>query len=243
MLDVEPGRFLVIGHRGSSIDAMENTLEAFQLAAEQGADGVELDVRRTADGNLVVHHNGYLFDGRAIVDITLAELKVAVPHVPTFEEAMEVCRGLIVNVEIKNWIAEQDFDSEERVAQATADWLDTHGWEDQVIVSSFNPRTIDTVKAGWPGLATAQLLGRGVDPRLSLAEVAERGHQGVNPNYESLLALEPLIGAAGSHNLWLIPWTVDEPEVIQSLASSGTTGVFTNDPAAALNVLSRGPQQ
>ncbi|MEE9472681.1 MAG: glycerophosphodiester phosphodiesterase, partial [Acidimicrobiia bacterium] len=53
MLNVEPGRFLILGHRGASAHARENTLEAFALAAEQGADGVELDVRRTADDALV----------------------------------------------------------------------------------------------------------------------------------------------------------------------------------------------
>ena len=57
----------VIGHRGASRAERENTLEAFHAAVAQGADGVELDVRRTADGALAVHHDAHLPDGRAIV--------------------------------------------------------------------------------------------------------------------------------------------------------------------------------
>ncbi len=237
MLNVEPGRFLILGHRGASAHARENTLEAFALAAEQGADGVELDVRRTADDALVVHHDAVLADAGPIVAMTLAELKEVAPHVPTLPEAMKACRGLIVNVEIKNWVADPDFDPHERVARATAAWLDTHGWESHAVASSFNPQTIDDVRSGWPRLATAQLLGRAMVPIEELAEVARRGHQGVHPNYESITDVADLVSAARAHDLWVIPWTVDDPGVIRDLAESGATGVFTNDPAAAREAL------
>ena len=54
---------LVIAHRGASAQFTENTLDAFLGAVDQGADGVELDVRRTSDDHLAIHHDDGLADG------------------------------------------------------------------------------------------------------------------------------------------------------------------------------------
>ena len=64
----------VLAHRGASKAARQNTIEAFRLAATMGSDGVELDVRRTADGLLVVHHDPYVADGRVIGDVQSVDL-------------------------------------------------------------------------------------------------------------------------------------------------------------------------
>src|SRR5579862_7815521 len=66
------GRPLVLAHRGASAVAAENTVAAFAKARELGADGVELDVRRSADGVLVVHHDAALHGGGVIASLTLA---------------------------------------------------------------------------------------------------------------------------------------------------------------------------
>ena len=70
---------LVIGHRGASADSPENTLAAFRLAAAQGADWVELDVRLTTDSELAVLHDPYLPDGRPVFDLARSELPPDVP--------------------------------------------------------------------------------------------------------------------------------------------------------------------
>ena len=69
-------------------------------AADLGADSVELDARRTADGQLIVHHDAQLPDGRAIVDLAAADLPTSVP---SLAEALDACAGMGVNIEIKNW--------------------------------------------------------------------------------------------------------------------------------------------
>src|SRR3954462_15730102 len=79
---------LVIGHRGASHDYPENTLEAFEGAARQGADWVELDVRCTLDGALVVHHDPVLADGRAICETESLSLP---PSVTTLALALAAC--------------------------------------------------------------------------------------------------------------------------------------------------------
>ena len=65
---------LVIAHRGASAQFAENTLDAFLGAVDQGADGVELDVRRTADGHLAVHHDDTLADGTGSWTTAFADL-------------------------------------------------------------------------------------------------------------------------------------------------------------------------
>ena len=74
-------RPLVLGHRGASRDAPENTIAAFVRPRELGADGVEFDVHRTADAVLVVHHDAELDDLGLVLDASFAELHAARPDV------------------------------------------------------------------------------------------------------------------------------------------------------------------
>src|SRR3954452_22090130 len=89
----------IFAHRGASARYTENTVSAFQGARDLGADWVELDVRRTADGSLAVHHDAHLPDGRRIVELHAADLPDTVPDLAG---ALDACEPLGVNVEIKN---------------------------------------------------------------------------------------------------------------------------------------------
>ena len=82
---------LVIGHKGAAGLAPENSLEAFRMAREVGADGVELDVRRTADGALAVHHDPTLGDGRRLMDVATGELPAGIATLPP---VLDACAGL-----------------------------------------------------------------------------------------------------------------------------------------------------
>src|SRR4051812_22847046 len=95
-------RTLVLGHRGASRDAVENTLGAFAEARNQAADGVELDVHRTVDGQLVVHHDAAVDGFGILAEHDFAEIRAALPQVPTLDEVFDVCAGMLVNVEVKN---------------------------------------------------------------------------------------------------------------------------------------------
>jgi glycerophosphoryl diester phosphodiesterase len=105
----------VFAHRGCTEGFVENTLEAFAEAKRLGADGVELDVRLTADGALAVHHDP-LIDGLGpVAGLTVPELPA---HVPLLADALAVCEGMVVNVEIKNDPAQPGHDPGETVAAA-----------------------------------------------------------------------------------------------------------------------------
>jgi glycerophosphoryl diester phosphodiesterase len=144
------GRTLIFGHRGASASAPMNTLPAFERAVALGADGIELDVRQTSDGALVVIHDDTVdttTDGSGRVDsLTLAQLNeldagawfgpaFACVRIPTLESVFEaVGARLLINVELK---AEhlRATGLEAAVAEAIARFR----LHDRVLVSSFNP--------------------------------------------------------------------------------------------------------
>ncbi len=100
----------MLGHRGAPRDAVENTLAAFIEARGQGADGVELDVHRSADGALVVHHDAEAAGLGLLAEHDLAAIRAARPEIPTLGEVFDVCAGMLVNVEVKNSPRDADFD-------------------------------------------------------------------------------------------------------------------------------------
>src|SRR5436305_5677398 len=89
-----PARPLVLAHRGASRRAPENTIEAFRLARELGADGVELDVRRTSDGVLVLSHDPVIEGFGLVVEHPFEHLRAERPLVPTLEEAFDALGGM-----------------------------------------------------------------------------------------------------------------------------------------------------
>src|SRR4051794_22683097 len=145
---------LVIGHRGASHDFVENTLDAFAGALAQGADWVELDVRRTSDGVLVVHHDAVLADGHPIADRAHADLPGSVP---TLAEAFAVMGTLGVNVEIKNSPGEPGHDPSGDLARQTVTEIAVFGGGLEVLVSSFDLDTLDAVRLAAPELPTGYL--------------------------------------------------------------------------------------
>jgi len=122
-----------LAHRGlhEQDGPVENTLEAFAAARDAGY-GVELDVRMSADGVPVVHHDAGLADGRALATLPVDALP---SHVPTLAAALGVLRRVPVMVEVK-----QEGLRPRALARATADVLDTH--DGTFCVASFHPGTL-----------------------------------------------------------------------------------------------------
>ncbi|HEX2039584.1 MAG TPA: glycerophosphodiester phosphodiesterase [Acidimicrobiales bacterium] len=214
----------VIAHRGASADRPENTLEAFAEAARQGADGVELDVRRGPDGGLVVRHDP-LPPGAAVP-----------ASVPSLAAALDACRGLLVNVEVKNLPHEPGWDPEETVAAEVVALLRARGGVDRVVVSSFSLATVDAVRAAAPGVPTGLLTPAWFEPQAALALVVERGHGAVHPYHEALTP--ELVAAAHEAGVSVTTWTVDEAGRLREVAALGVDAVITNRPGFARAVLS-----
>ena len=95
---------ILLGHRGANRLHLENTMPAFEAALQAGLHGIELDVQRTKDGVLVVHHDFHLTDGRLIAALDFNELRLPEPYtVPTLEEVLNWAKqsGAYLNIEIK----------------------------------------------------------------------------------------------------------------------------------------------
>jgi len=223
----------VIAHRGASAAAPENTIEAFRLARELGADWVELDARRTADGQIIVHHDAHLADGRAIVELRRSELP---DHVCDLTAALDACEGMSVNIEVKNWPDDPDFDASEVVASFVVDEVGRRGTQDQVLVSCFHYPTIEAVHRLDPTLPTAFLHLLAERSWVDLAErVATAGHQALHP-WDGLVDAD-LVAAAHEHGLEVNVWTVDEPNRMAQLIDLGVDGLCTNLPDVARSVI------
>lgn len=203
-----------------------------------GAHAVELDVRRSRDGSLVVHHNPHLGDGRVIAEHDAGELP---DHVPTLHEALEACAGMWVNVEIKNDPSEPDFDPTDTIADETMEVLLARGEHDRWLISSFRIETIDRCRAiadsaGAP-IRTAWLTSVVPDDVASL--LVERGHVALHP-WVALLTRD-VIDACHAVGVVVNTWTCDDPERMRELVEWGIDGICTNVPDVALSVLAEGP--
>jgi glycerophosphoryl diester phosphodiesterase len=219
----------IVAHRGASKATKENTIQAFRLARELGASMVELDVRRTADNALAIHHDPHI-DGVAIVSMKRSEL----PHwVPMLDEALDACAGMEVNIEIKNDEKEVDFDLARSLVPAVLALLAQRGDGDRMLISSFDRETVRACRALDPSVRTGYLF---VIPELPLAPflsgLAAEGHVAIHPNRFS--ATVEVCDAAHEVGLYVNVWTVDKPKEMLQLAANGVDAIITNVPDVAV---------
>lgn len=234
----------IVAHRGASATHHENTLEAFQAAVDQGADGIELDVRLTADEVLVVHHDAHLADGTRIRGVSADDLP---SWVPTLGEALDVAGDLWVNVEIKNVPDEPDYDDQHQISVAVAglvgarlaveDIGEAVDVADRMMISSFNAGSVDRIRKADPSLPVALLVWGQADPASLIARAEAHGFGAIHPH--DLLVDRSFVQRASAAGLQVNVWTVDDPDRIVELAELGVDGIITNDPAAAGVVLGR----
>lgn len=225
----------VVGHRGASHDFPENTLAAFEGAAAQGADWVELDVRRTSDGVLVVHHDPVLADGRVICHTSSGELPATVP---TLSLALAACHPMGVNVEIKNSPGEDGYDPSGALAEQTLDAIDEAGHGIDILVSCFDLATVDAVRSLRPLVATGYLVLSTSDPADAVALAVAGGHRAVHPF--DLFVDHDAVRRCHDAGVEINVWTVDDPDRIRQLAEWEVDAVITNRPDVALAAIGRG---
>ena len=231
----------ILGHRGASSDAPENTLVAFVLALEQGADGVELDARLCRSGEVVVFHDERLerlTGGRGRVADTswdeLSRLEVrsgpsgaAPARIPLLSQVLAALpRTAFINVELKS----EDWNGT-RVADAAGALLEAGQHEAHVVVSSFDPRCLLRLALGHPRLKRGLLL----DPDRS--QLVQRhltlpllGRDAVHP--EGAHLDERDVRRWHESGREVAVWTVDDPQVARRLRGWGVDSCITNRPGA-----------
>lgn len=231
----------VLGHRGSRRPGPENTLAAVMAALSSGAAGVEIDVRRGADGVLVCVHDAQLPSGLAVLSAGTDDLLAA--GVPSLVEVLDAAhgRGRVI-IEIKNVPGEPDFDAPlEASATMLLDLLAARraaGSADDVLVSSFDWFAIERVRdGGWP---TGFLVLPGVALSAATAYAGEAGHQELHPTVAAALADPEGVLAARAAGLAVVCWTGQTVAEVRALAAIGVEGVICDDPAEILTALRGG---
>jgi glycerophosphoryl diester phosphodiesterase len=238
----------ILGHRGASTDAPENTLPAFRLALEQGADGVELDARLCGSGEVVVFHDERLerLTGRSgrVADTPwtdLARMEVragpagASPgRIPLLTEVLEALpRSAFINVELKS----EDWPGT-RVADAGGTLLEAGRHEAHVVVSSFDPRCLLRLALAHPRLRRGLLLDPD-KPQLLQRHLALPlvGRDAVHPEARQVTEADVQRWHAAGREVAV--WTVDDPELARRLAAWGVDTCITNRPGALRAALAR----
>ncbi|HKA94417.1 MAG TPA: glycerophosphodiester phosphodiesterase, partial [Acidimicrobiia bacterium] len=219
--------------------APENTVQAFVAASALGADGVELDVHRTADGGLVVHHDAGARRLGVLAQCTQVEIRAVRPEIPTLDEALEACAGMLVNVEVKNLPGDDDYDADESVAAGVVELLVGRERRDDVLVSSFNLESVDRVRELDATIPTGFLTLVGMDP-VDAVEVAHaHGHGAVHPDVRALIGGAAAATVTRAHELGITVnvWTVNDEDEMRRLAAAGVDAVITDVPDVARRVL------
>ena len=224
-----------IGHRGARALEPENTLRGFTRAYDEGADGIELDVRRSRDGVLMVIHDddldrvtGGVYTGK-VSDYTLEELqRMDVgdgEYVPTLEETLElvVDRKGLVNVEIKD----------SGIARDVVETVNRYGLGSSTLISSFDYLEVWEAKRADPAIRTA-LLVPGANP-LSIYSALLAGADAINPAYSTLN--DAFVNAAHAAGLKVYTYTVNEGPDMQRLVDIGVDGIITDRPDLLYDVL------
>lgn len=230
---------LVIGHKGVPALEAENRVASFARARQIGADGVELDVRRAGNpqdgGRLAVWHDPILPDGTALLGSDWQELRGAVDELGP---VLDACAGLsLVNVEIKNWVTDRDYDETLAVADTVARALAARpaGERAAIVVSCFHLPTVDRARVVLddlaPEVATAWLLWNVDDVPATVATAVANGHKALHPHHSTVMP--ELNAAAHDAGLAVTTWTCNDPDRIRWLADIGTDGVITDDVVAA----------
>jgi len=225
---------LVIAHRGASAAADENTLPAFRLARELGADWVELDARRSNDGVVVVSHDACLPDGRMIVETAFDDLPESMP---SLAEALEGCDPMGVNIEIKNLPDEPDYDSDNVVSDAVAALVQAYLGTERSLVTSFNIDALDRLKDVDSTISCGWLTFDLGDPASAIGRAVAHGMSTINP-YDATVDAS-LVRRAHEAGLGVNVWTVDEPERMTTLHQWGVDGIITNVPDVGRSVIDR----
>jgi len=222
----------VFAHRGCTDGFVENTIEAFAEARRLGADGVELDVRQSADGGLVVHHDAVVDGVGPVCEIAVRDLPT---HIPLLDAALHACEGMVVNVEIKN---DHDvpggYDESGALPMAVVTMIAELGWLERTVISSFDVLSIDTVRVAEPRAVVGWLLGVTDDPQRRLQEAVARGYQALHP---FVAGVGPeLVAGAHEAGLALNVWTVNSEGDLAAMVGLGVDAVITDRLPAALAI-------
>jgi len=223
----------IIAHRGASAYAAENTLAAHDLALEQGADVIELDIRATADGALVLNHDETLLrttgDPRRVDELTAADI-AAIPSLSR-PVALDDLLGRYGRRARYLLDLKDPAPAWERSVLAA---VERHGLRDRAVVQSFDRGSLRRLRDACDWVALNALYRRAEDHREDLAGVASYAtsvgawHDRIDSAFVADARMEGLV---------VRTWTVDDPDHVSRALALGVVGIITNTPDVARRVV------
>ncbi len=232
---------LIYAHRGDRSRAPDNTLEAFALAVEAGADGIECDVRRTADGVLIMSHDPTHGDLPPLSELTFAELRDAAPEVPTLAETLEaVPSRVFLNVEIKNIPGQPGFDPTRSIVAEALDLVTASDDPERILLSSFDP---DSVRAaqGHRKIVRGLLIAGAVPMDTAIGLAMDLGVEALHPPMSSI-ARDPrlIVEAIHAARLAVVVWNANTAKDIEAAVEAGVDVIITDDPGLGRSIVGPG---
>ena len=222
-------KFIVFGHRGVPSACQENTLESFKMAVDLNYDGIELDVVKTNDSILIVHHDTEVLiknQRRSIKDLQYKEVLEFDSNIPTLEAVLDTFGHRInINIEIKS----QGPESKEVLVKVIA-LLKKFNLIDSIVISSFNPQIIKKVKKVDDRFVTAWILGKQNLRFYSMWPILFR-HLKVNAlhiNHKYITS--NLVAQLHLHQIKVLSYTINSNEILKNLVNAKIDGLFTDCP-------------
>ena len=239
---------MIIAHRGASANAPENTLAAFQLAVQQGADGIELDAQLCADGQVVVIHDSTIDritkESGRVKDLpvtTLCRLDAGSHFdvaykgepIPTLAKVFEILgRDTYINIELKNYDTPLD-----ALPEKVAALVRRYGMLRRVLFSSFNPLSLYRIHRLLPEVPLGLLALSGIKGAWARGWLGKMliPYQSLHANLEDIT--EALVRRVHSENHEILVYTVNQASDMFRLLDYGVDGIITDDPALARRVV------
>jgi glycerophosphoryl diester phosphodiesterase len=222
---------LLIGHRGVRGERPENTMPAFELAFEAGLDGVETDVQRTRDGELILFHD-FETQGKKIKSLSYLHLKSIDPRIPKVAELLGLAKaypGTLLNLELKSETLSTD-----GLERDTVHLVRQYGLEDRVVISSFNPVSLLRVRLLDPSIRTGLLYSPDMPWWGRNALFAPWLHvDALHPYFEQVTP--QMLSSAHRRGLMVNTWTVNDEMRISSLSSWGVDAIIGDSPTRLLS--------
>ena len=234
----------VWAHRGASAYAPENTMEAFRLAAEMGADGLEIDVRFSKDKEIMIIHDEKLdrtSNGQGVVgDYTVSELKffdfgfkfkkaLTGTKIPTLAELLEFLKtnDLYLNIEIKP--------TDDDMPKALVELVAKYGLVDRVMYSSFNHLQLARILEHQPDALVGPLYSFNMMNAWTYCE--NMGARAAHPSHLQLSVFPTYVEECHKRSIRVHPWTCDDPTRIAEIIDLGVDAIITNVPDVALGIV------
>jgi glycerophosphoryl diester phosphodiesterase len=205
----------LIGHRGGRGFGPENTLQALRAAIDFGVEMIETDVRSSRDGVPVIHHSPFL--GIHLLNhLNMSEIRQKAPEIPTLEEYLHLAAGKCsLNLEIKR--------CDVAILAEVMSWVSTTF---PFLISSFDTDFLEDFKrTGFPA-HTGLISQYDLDAARAVREAHDCGADMILP--VSFYASESLTRAAHRAGLMVIPWTVNNTDMLQTMITMGVDGVITD---------------